>query len=450
MSYVTLIFRRAWNITGLAVRSAQAMGLQLRDTAGSVSAETKEFHAYNWFGLMTLEGMLTLMTGRPTMINLRDCTVAIPKTLAEGKSLSTTTSPSESSYQRSTTGSKHRASSPDVSRAGKGLSLGREMRNETTRTAAIYFVHYAELCMLAKEVVAELYQPGIRKKKRPEIQSIIDRLDRRLFEWKDDLNPPFDVASESSDPEIESCRVALRILFHSTRTVINRPCLCRVEERIQDQSSSSSKWKNISSANRCVESARATLDLILHKPNAIVLREGTMWWMMLHHHKRCLTVLLLELAFRAEHMPSSAGEILAEAKAALNWLNRIGKTSTDARRTCSHMRKLLVLAAQKVGGDTSDVAMSPEEEDDDEASPAYAGRQQQLPFDSQNAYGGPEFQEQWQYYGDLTARNERDQFGFLRAEGGMGSLFPTASEMDRMNTAHEEDQDMEGRGGFGF
>lgn len=373
------------------------------------------------------------------MINLRDCTVAIPRA----------TSPSESSYRKSAKGSKHRASSSAVSEPGKEVSLGREIRYDTTRTAAIYFVHYAELCMLAKEVVAELYQPGIRKKKRPEIQSMIDRLDRRLFEWKDDLNPPFDVASESSDPETESCRVALRILFHSTRTVINRPCLCRVEERIQDQSSSS-KWRNISSANRCVESARATLDLILHKPNAIVLREGTMWWMLLHHHKRCLTVLLLELAFRAEHMPSSAGQILAEAKAALSWLSRIGKTSTDARRTCSHMRKLLVLAAQKVGGDTSDMAMFPDEEDDEDASPTYAGGQQQLPFDSQNAYGGPEFQEQSEYYGDLTARNERDQFGFLRAEGGMGSLFPTASEMERMNKAHEEDHDMEGGGSFEF
>ena len=113
------------------------------------------------------------------------------------------------------------------------------------------------------------------------------------------------------------------------------------------------------------------------------------------------------------------------------------------------MRKLLVLAAQKVGGDTSDMEMIPEEEDED-AFPAYAGGQQQLPFDSQDAYGGPEFQEQWQYYGDLTARNERDQFGFLRAEGGMGSLFPTASEMERMNKAHEEDHDMEGGEDFEF
>ena len=409
----------------------------------SVSAESKELHAYNWFALMILESMLTLMTGRPSMINLRDCSVRIPTNLAEGEPPSTSPT-SESSHQRSATGRKHRTSSSDISQSEQRLLLDRRLKYDTTQTAAIYFVHYTELCILAKEVVGELYQPGIRKKKRLEVQNLIDRFDRRLFDWKDGLNSPLDVASESSDPETESCRVALRILFHSTRTVINRPCLCRIQERIQDHESSS-KWKNISSANKCVESARATLNLILHKPDSIVVREGTMWWMLLHHHKRALTVLLLELAFRAEHMPSSAGEILAEAKASLSWLNGIGKSSNDARRTYSHMRKLLGLAAQKVGGDTSDMAQFPEEEEEDEGPPPYAG-QQQPPYDSaghdQIAFA-PEFQEPWQYYGDLTARNELDQFGFLRAEGGMGSLFPTASEMERMNEGQGEDYDMD-------
>ena len=436
-----LIVQRAWNISGLAIRSAQALGLHLRDVSGSVSAETKDFHAYNWFGLMTLESMLALMTGRPTMINPRDCSVAIPRTLAEGKLPSTATSPSESSYQRSPIGSKTRTSSSDVWEPGHGSSLNRMKEHDTTRSAAIYFVHHAELCILAKEVVGELYHPGIRKKKRPEIQSIIDRFDRRIFEWKDGVNPPFDVASPSSDPPTESCRVALHILFYSTRTIINRPCLCRIEERIQNQSSSS-RWKTISTANKCVESARATLTLILHKPDSIILREGTMWWMLLHHLKRALTVLLLELAFRAEHMPSDAGEILSEAKAAVSWLKHMGKSSPDARRSCSDMRKLLRLAAQKVGGDTSDMSTS----SDEEAAPAYAGHDNadQHAFAPSGLHGGLDFQEQWQYYVDQTAHNELDQFGFLRAEGGVGSLFPTAGEIDRTSRGAGEDHEMEG------
>lgn len=443
------MFHRAWNISGLAVRSAQALGLHLTDVSGSVTAETKDFYAYTWFALLTLESMLTLVTGRPTMINPRDCSVTIPKTLAEEKSPNATSSPSESSYHRPKMGSRHRTSSPGMSEPGQGALLNRMTKYDASHTAETYFVHYAELCMLAKEVVGELYQPGIRKKKWSDIQRRIERFDRRAFEWKDGVNQPFNVASPSSDPETESCRVALRILFHSTRTLINRPCLCRIGERIRDQSDSS-KRTNRSLANNCVASARATLSLILHKPDSTILHEGTMWWMLMHHLKRALTVLLLELAFRAEHMPSDAEEILAEAKAAVDWLHYMGRSSPEARRSCSHMRQLLRLAAQKVGGDTSDMMTSSEEE----VAPMHPGHQQppsadydranQRAFPPRGLYGGAIPQEQWQYYGDLNARNELDHFGFLRAEGGMGSLFPTTSENERMG----EDDDMGGSFGF--
>ena len=329
-----------------------------------------------------------------------------------------------------------------MSAPGQETLSNRMTKHGTTQTAAIYFVHYTELCLLAKEVMGELYQPGIRNLKWSDIESSIERFDRRLFEWKDDVNPPFDAASPSLDPETESCRVTLRILFYSTRTIINRPCLCRIGERIRDQSSSS-KWENISSAKKCVDSARATLNLILHKPDSTILNEGTMWWILLHHFKRALTVLLLELAFRAEHMPSDAGEILAEAKAAVNWLHDNRNSSSDARRTGSRMRQLLLLAAQKVGGDTSDMMTSSEEE----AALADYDTADQSALPPRDLYGAAT-QGQLQDYEDMTARTELDQFGFLRAEGGMGSLFPTDGEMERTGEGQgEDDYDMDGSSG---
>ena len=443
-----LIFQRAWNLSGLAVRAAQALGLHLKDVSGSSAASMKEFRAYNWYALMTLETMLTLMTGRPSMINPRDCSIGIPMALAEAKSPSSTTSPSESSYQRSATHKERRTSSSGMSESEQGTFSNRMLEYDTTQTAAIFFVHYTELCMLAKEVVGELYQPGIRKFKWSDIQSKIEGFDKKLFEWRDGVNPPLHVASSSLDPETESCRVALRILFNSTRTIINRPCLCRVGERIQNQSGSS-KRTDRSSANKCVVSARATLRLILHKPDSTVLHEGTMWWMLLHHTKRALTVLLLELAQRAEHMPSDAGDIVAEAKAAVNWLHDMGKSSPEARRSCSNMRQLLRIAAQRVGGDTSDMMTSSEEE---EAALVHPGRQQPWMADHNDAaqsappphglYGAgtpaPDGE-------DMMTRHELDQFGFLRAEGGRGSLFPTASEMEEIGGEEGgDDYDMEG------
>lgn len=433
---VTNQLNRAWNLSGLAVRSAQAMGLHLRDVSASVATETKVLHAYNWFALMTLESMLTLMTGRPSMINLRDCNVTVPKPSAEVGSGTTNTPLSEYSYQRSAKSSTRGPSTSSMSDSGQHSFVNTVMEHETTRTATIFFVHYVELCTLVKEAVGELYRPGIRQKKWPGIQSRIEDFDSRLFEWKNGVNPPLDnaVSPTNSDPETESCRMALHILFHSTRVVINRPCLCRNVERTQDSLDSSKKGL-VSAATKCVESARAAVSLILYKPESTFLHEGTMWWMLLHHLKRALTVLLLELAFRAEHMPSSAGEILAEAKAAVNWLNHLGNSSSDARNTYSSMRRLLRLAAERIGGDTSDIPTSSEEEEAAAAQPphqqspyAYHDNPNQNAFPPLGLYDGTMAQGQGLPYADLTEWSEFDQFGFLRAEGGAGSLFPAGSD----------------------
>ena len=418
-----LIFHRAWNLSGLAIRSAQALGLHLKDVSGSINTETKDFRAYNWFALLTLESMLTLMTGRPTMINSRDCSVIIPGALAEEKSTSTTRSPSESPEHRSKTENEPLTSSPGMSDSGQGVHLN---KHHTSHAAAVYFVHHVEICELAMEAVGELYQPGIRKKKWSQIQSRIESFNRRLFEWKDGVKPPLNVASPSHDPETESCRVALRILFHSTRIIINRPCLCRIWEHIRDQSSSSEEM-NRTLAKNCIDSARSTLSLILHKPDSTVLHDGTMWWMLTHHLKRAVTVLLLELAFRTEIMPADADGILAQAKGAVNWLNHVGRSSPEARRSWSNMRRLLRLTAQKFGGDTSDIMTSSEEE----AAPFHLGYQQP-PLATDDNEATP--QEQWQYYDDLNARNELDPFGFMRA----------ASENEKMSEGQEKDDDMEG------
>ena len=148
-------------------------------------------------------------------------------------------------------------------------------------------------------------------------------------------------------------------------------------------------------------------------------------------------------------MPSDAGDIMAEAKAAVNWLHDMGKSSLEARRSFSIMRQLLRIAAQRVGSDTSDMMTSSEEE---EAALIHPGRQQPWMAD----YGDAD-QSGLPLYGlydggtpgldgeDVTTRHELDQFGFLRAEGGRGSLFPTTSEIEQIGGGEgEDDDDMEG------
>lgn len=336
------------------------------------------------------------------------------------------------------------SSTSGLNEGSTNSSLGGFTEISLTPVAARFFVHYTNVCALAKEVVGELYRPGIREKKWSEIQTIMSNFDRRLINWRDRLEPPFDNAEASSDPETETCRIALRIAFHSTRTIINRPCLCRIDHRIANQSRPS-KETNRDFANKCVDSARAVLRLVLYKPDSIILRRGATWWMLLHHLKRALTVSLLELAFRAEHKPANADDILGEARDAIEWLRWHSASSPTARRTWVTMSRLLHLAAKKVGGDTADIIMAQEEQSIDD--PPIPQQQQPQPasgmevVDPFEMYGSGK----GQYFGDLTARSDLDQFGFLREEGGVGSFFPSASEVERMGQGGEgDDMQMDG------
>ena len=428
--------------------------MHLINATPSTPPAGKVIHAQAWFAVASLERILTVMTGRPSMINVQDCSVSISQAFEdEGPTIAT------SSSERSQLGMRDigsRASPSSRSQSTPGSFQGGPFEPSRTSAATAYFTHYIELATLANEAVATLYRPGIRHSKWSDIQGMIADLDRKLERWSANLPRPFKPSSHAQIPEVESYRVALGILMHSTRTIINRPCLCRLDRRIIDQSAVS-KQANFGAVNKCVESARAILDIVFTSPDNILLQKGTMWWMLLHHVNRALTVLLLELSFRAEHMPAEAEGILAESKKAINWLRLMGAHSIAARRSWVTMSRLLDAAAQKVGGDTADIVIAPsasaqqpqmQHQSGPSSQPQYTPIRRR-PYDPNDPgtwppldpHGGMDFQFPGQFFGDLAARSELDQFGFWPREAAdMQNVFPS--------TIKAEDYPI-GGGGFG-
>lgn len=143
-------------------------------------------------------------------------------------------------------------------------------------------------------------------------------------------------------------------------------------------------------------------------------------------------------------MPANADEILVEAKDAIKWLRWHSASSPTARRTWVTMSRLLNLAARKVGRDTSDIVTShgSEEMSDSSTQPPQQPqtRSDTIATDPLEVYDGGEEQ----YLGDFTERSEWIHFGFLREEGGMGSFFPTASEIERMGQDEGDDMQVYG------
>lgn len=167
-----------------------------------------------------------------------------------------------------------------------------------------------------------------------------------------------------------------------------------------------------------------------------------MWWMILHHLRRAVTVLLLELSFRAEHMPAEAAELLTEAKAAINWLRQMGASNASAKDAWVTLSRLLYHAAQKVGGDMADTITASEVPakgqgfnmdilgggfdfsqagDLERPSNVYNPDDPNV-FPPLGLYGGMP-QGTGQYLGDLATINDWDESGFLNAWDEWGGLF---------------------------
>lgn len=289
------------------------------------------------------------------MVQDREYNLTLPT--PENAHSASSSSQSEESYVASPktgdTNSQTRGFSQNSMSEASHMSLprGRMPNNTQSSLEATYFKYHVELSGLAHDAVSQLYSPAIRQYRWSKIQALIDDYDDHLTTWKMNLEPPFrdltnDLASNLGQSPLG---VALEIQFHCVRAIINRPCLYRRERTAFRQSSHVA-------VSRCISSARAVIDLVYTSPAAALIDHGPKWWLLLHHTKRALTVVLLELAFRAEHMPSEAEELLADAKKALAWLQKMAQTSKIAEHTWLTMSSLHVEAARRVGVDAGEGA----------------------------------------------------------------------------------------------
>ena len=410
--------------------------MHLINTTPTLTNEQKVHRARVWCSVVVLERTLIVMTGRPSMVRDRDCTITVPPLMAkQGSSRGFGTY-----HQTSLTSSLDyagRASGSPMSPPIQGVVDSRTPEPLKTPEVEAYFYHYVVLNSFAQQVIARLYCPDIRHMKWSEIQRRIEELDGELVRWNTALPTPFKFDQPTQDSEIESYRVALGILSQSIRTLINRPCLCRLDRRIPDQSQHS-KTLNHAAAHKCVSSARAVLRLISERPHNAVLYQGTLWWMILHHLKRAATVVLLELAFRAEHMPSEAGDILQEAKQAVNWLHGMAAFDAAARRSWVTLSRLLQKAAQKVGGDASEVVAAPISQVGETRCMSDLVQQSHPVTPEQfdpNIWQPLDTYYAGHFLGDQEATGY-DQYGFMQPSaaytGGGQTVFPPSSQMGEM------------------
>ena len=327
---------------------------------------------------------------------------------------------------------------------------------------ALYFTQITHLSMINHDILVNLYRPNAASTSWAQIQSLIADLEKRLERWKLGLPALFDFAKRQRDQHFIRQRMSLGFYYFSAKIVTNRPCLCRVDRHIPNQSNKSRAFCRNAAAT-CVQAAKSMLDLIPDEPNSVGLYKVTPWWCLTHHLTQAASVLLLELFFQSEHMPNEAQDVFSSAKKAIHWLHNMARGSLAAQRAWRQCDVLLRKVAPGIGMHADDMPNEP---------PRFNGSFTPVPMSMDgpmntpmDGWGGPQqpapqFREHF-FYGDHVFRptvhnNPFDEYlpfdytmpneSIATTTGvSLGSLFPTTRQMQNFAMSelsrHEYEQE---------
>ena len=369
---------RSWTVSGIAIRHASTLGLNLRNESQDVAEDSKEIRYRVWWALCSTERLLAVMTGRPTSFTEADCTAPLPIPLEEDRFVGSTSQSSqafqmlrrwssqepgqhEHAIKTPSSESPHQASRSGSFSKGIAQSSSQEQKQSFSPCDASSFTYQTKLGLFTNEVLNSLYRAAAMSEPWSHVQATIATLNEKLETWHQNLPYVFDFAKKQVDQQFLPQRMRLGFFYYSTSIIINRPCLCRMDRRIKDQSDKSKAF-NRQTAAGCVRAARGMMDMLPNEPNADGLYKVAPWWCLVHWLMQAAIVSMLELSFRADHMPDELEDVFFTAKKTVQWLQDMSKRDEASRRASNLCFVLLRQVTSKVGKDPNEVLGFPQED----------------------------------------------------------------------------------------
>ncbi|KAJ9204695.1 transcriptional regulator family: Fungal Specific TF [Paecilomyces variotii] len=363
---------RAWKLCGNAVRAAVALGLHLRNVGSSTSDTSKEIRYRVWWSLYTIDHLLSVMTGRPTCIVDSTCTTPLPVPFDEcdfqkeevtqliGNSSRRNSYTHDKMSDCSNTPSPAQLEIPSMEPPSAKLSEvgSTEWLKGLAPSMSLYFLQLSTLTSISKRVNAKLYSAESVQSPWPSIEFMIQSLMLETDSWLLNLPEPYDFTSVQMSQALLGQRMSLACLFYSTKIAITRPCLCRLDASRPHGSKSYDFCSK--TAAECVDSACRLLRLLPDAPDSALLCKIAPWWCMLHYIMQATTVLLLELSFRAQHVPDKAATVSKAAKTGIEWLHHMSTFSAAASRAWKLCDDYLRRLAPHVGVEVNDLPCNDE------------------------------------------------------------------------------------------
>ncbi|RHZ62029.1 uncharacterized protein CDV56_108783 [Aspergillus thermomutatus] len=329
---------RAWRTCGVSIRSAIALGINLRSESKDTPNFSKELRYRVWWSIYTLENTLSIMTGRPTSAADTFCTTPLPIPYEEDQFHGPIASHLLSDYSvrygymQAFCSRRHKHTHSRVS-TNPAPSVGHYLAstvNEAAPSNALYFLYFVDITMIMRRAIDLLYAPGGSREPWPKVGAAIVDLVRDADAWSSSLPDVFQFRPMQKSKFFERQRWSLAFRFYSTKITISRPSLCRSDRlRPHHRDSPADQRKN---AKICVDSACDILDLLPDTPDVFWLIRLSPWWCILHYLMQSTTILLIELDFCVKFDAEEASKITMLVEKAMCWLLAMASDNLAAQR----------------------------------------------------------------------------------------------------------------------
>lgn len=348
---------RAWRISAIAIRSAVAMGLHLRNESEGIAFVSKESRYRLWWALHLLDILLCVMTGRPPNNPMLFCTTPLSVPYDEEEFCKTDVLPyvpvEQDRYTLIRSLLDHRSASEfDRSRLGptsfaqSTTNLGQEcgqpavpLKGNVLPCDSMYFLYMVDLAIITQETVEALYSPGRGRRSSLDVEIAASFLNAAAERWLSRLPAVYDFTAIESKKSSDRRRIGLAFFFYSAKLLILQPCLHFTIYGAKEGESPSNSCTTM--ANTCVNIACQIIDLLPDEPDAGWLYRYSPWWSVIHNITQSTTVLMTHLF--AQTYPSSIGNVdkAQRINKATKWLVVVSTRDPRAERVWSVLKDIV-------------------------------------------------------------------------------------------------------------
>ncbi|KAJ5653675.1 hypothetical protein N7490_000678 [Penicillium lividum] len=339
---------RSWRMIGISIRSAIAMGLNLRSESSDVAHVSRETRYRVWWALFMLDTLLCVMIGRPLSYGDGFCTTPRPVPFREEdfgdeevrklindfgmrQNLMRSLLSCGNSPGQIESPVDHFPSSISASGKGKQKAQASPIKAENvTPNISLYFLYAVDLAFLMREAIETLYAPRATRRSWPEMENTIYIFNNSADNWLSRLPTQFQFAPLDSNHPFSRQRVSLAFHFYTTKLVITQLCLRRLAYQPPESESPSPLCYTM--ASTCVEVARGMISLLPGNLDASLLYEVFPWWCVLHYVMQSTTIILVELLMRTESGTIEAAGLLKDIQKAVCWLHEMATRDPSAQR----------------------------------------------------------------------------------------------------------------------